>query len=162
MFRITTFLVAAIAAGGVAAAEPQYLAQSTGGSNSLGVEIFGDANALYISQDFLGTGSANEIALSVEGDRNGGVTDWAFGGELASQLLPGTLMQSGSGNRMQVAVQGSDNSFAFAQVGTGNSLTASISGSYNQALVYQVGNANTVNFSQNGTGNTLLVSQRSW
>lgn len=145
------------------AAEPQYLVQAEGLSNSLGIGIAGDANLLVIFQDHFGGLAENALSVSIIGDRNGGPSGRTFAPSLTGPgLTPGTLVQAGSGNTMAVEIEGSDNLFGFAQIGTGNSLTASVSGTYNQAVVYQSGDGNTVGFSQNGIGNMLLISQRSW
>jgi hypothetical protein len=146
-----------------AAANEQYLYQSTSDANVLALSIEGDLNQLSIVQEFVGAGGGNNIVVSIVGNRNGGPAGESFGGVAQqSGLTPGSLYQSGHDNHMDIDVNGNGNLFAFAQVGSHNALTAQMSGSYNQAAVYQSGVGNVVNFSQVGNGNMISVVQTSW
>lgn len=130
--------------------------------NRANVTMDGNANRLVIDQSAF-SGELNSINLTIAGDLNGGPEGKSFSGPLAaSPLTPGMLSQTGSGNRMNLAVLGSNNLFAFAQTGTGNALTASITGQNNQASVVQVGMNNIAGFSQSGIGNMVSITQRSY
>lgn len=130
--------------------------------NRSNVTVEGDGNRLVIEQSAF-NGELNAINLTITGDLNGGPEGRTFTGPLAaSPLTPGTLSQTGSGNRMDMVVLGSNNLFAFAQAGTGNALTASITGQGNQASVVQVGMNNIAGFSQSGIGNMVSITQRSF
>lgn len=127
------------------------------------LELTGSSNRLQIVQEHFGGGSGNSIALTIDGDFNGGPLGAEFtGAARLAGLQPGSLTQRGYGNSMTFDVIGSHNLFAAAQIGNNNVINAAITGSYNQASVMQVGNNNFVGFSQTGFGNTVSVMQTSW
>jgi len=131
--------------------------------NKVTLDVVGDGNRLSILQEHTGGVGSNLISLRIDGSLNGGPLGSSFtGSALALGLRPGSLIQQGSGNSMQVAVTGTSNLFAFSQIGVGNSLVASITGQNNQAAVLQVGNNNFSSFSQNGIGNSVSIVQKSW
>lgn len=132
-------------------------------ANSALLDVSGDLNLLQVTQNYDGLGGANAIGLSITGDFNGGPAGAQFtGAALSVGLQPGTIVQDGHANAMDISVAGSGNLFAFAQHGSENILNAAITGSGNQAAVLQMGVGNVLSFTQNGSGNTISVTQRSW
>ena len=131
--------------------------------NKTSLEISGDGNRLTILQEHTGGTGSNVIDLRIDGSLNGGPLGASFTGPaLAVGLQPGSLIQQGSDNSMQVAISGTANLFAFSQIGVGNRLSASMTGQHNQAAVLQIGNNNISSFSQNGIGNSVSIVQKSW
>ncbi|KPQ31187.1 MAG: hypothetical protein HLUCCO06_12975 [Halomonas sp. HL-93] len=135
-------------------------------SNTLTLAVEGEENVLYISQvetpSGSGSGATNQIDITIAGERNGGAASgWVTDLPSDAPLMPGELMQAGSGNKLSLNVQGQNNLFAMSQTGEGNRITGQIIGQSNEALVVQNGMDNTAVFSQSGQGNTIMVSQSS-
>lgn len=130
-------------------------------SNILDVEIDGGNNVLGISQTKTGLGGENEISARIAGSGNNAFS--AFSQGVPGGLVPSQLIQSGSGNSMELTVGGlspsNDNRFAFSQDGTGNSIEATIDGAGNQAAIWQIGMANRAILTQNGPGNFASIMQ---
>lgn len=106
----------------------------------------------------------NQLSLTVSGEYNGGFGQaWPALPVFASAYSqPGLLAQTGTGNRIDMTVLGSNNLFAMVQNGSGNQATGHVFGTGNAALVTQTGHGNTATFRQQGTGNSLAISQSSW
>lgn len=131
--------------------------------NHARVTMTGNDNRLLIVQEHTGAGGRNMIAVTIDGELNGGPLGAEFTGPARlSGLQPGRLSQSGFGNSMAIEVTGTSNLFAFAQTGSGNVLRASITGYSNQAAVVQTGIGNHATFSQTGIGNIVSITQNSW
>lgn len=158
-------VLAAVLTGsaGMAHANELVLLDNNALLNNATVTMEGNGNRLEIVQSHTGGLGANSVVAAIYGDLNGGPLGAAFSGAaLRVGLEPGKITQSGFDNRIQVAVNGSGNLFAFSQTGSGNSLTASITGQGNQAAVLQHGTGNHAGISQNGTGNVVGIMQYSW
>lgn len=163
---------ALIAATAFAAATPAYAAENTNTlelldnapeTNALTLDISGDFNALSIVQQHDGAGTGNLMQVSLDGDYNGGWGEsWRTTRFSDIGLVPGRLEQRGFGNVMQMAVQGTANLFALAQIGSNNFATGSIIGTGNQVAVLQSGHGNSAVFNQVGHGNVIGISQTSW
>lgn len=153
-----------VSAAGPAAAENELVTLLPANPlNVASVAMTGDGNRLVISQLHFGGDGANAISVSIEGNRNGGPEGAVFSGPAAATgLSPGSLMQSGFGNAIELAVAGDDNLFAVTQSGSGNVAIGAITGFANQAAIVQVGVGNVASFSQNGIGNIVSISQHSW
>lgn len=137
--------------------------QSDATTNRISTTVEGNGNTLTIVQEHFGGSAFNSVDLVIEGDLNGGPLGASFSGVAAGHgLRPGSIIQQGFGNSMEVAVLGSRNLFAFQQTGSGNALQASIVGFDNQAAVQQVGIGNNAVFSQNGNGNIVSITQHSF
>ncbi len=163
--RLTAFAtVALLAAAAPASAKNELVLLSDADLfNVATLAVEGTGNRLQILQEFSGSGAANTISVSIDGNGNGGPLGASFSGTaLLPGLQPGSIFQSGFGNRIGVSVLGSDNLFAFSQAGSGNIVSANITGFRNEASVLQEGTGNQAHFSQNGIGNVVSIIQRSW
>jgi hypothetical protein len=131
------------------------------GSNILDVDIDGGNNLLDISQTKTGLGGQNEISVAITGNGNNATA--SFSQAMPGGLVPGRLIQSGSGNVMELTVgnlgPSNDNRFAFSQDGARNSIDAAIDGSGNEAAIWQFGTANVAVLTQNGAGNFASIMQ---
>ena len=131
-------------------------------SNLATIEMSGDNNMLMIDQVAPLGQPGNAINVSLTGNNNGGPAGSSFRTPDADGLMPGSLIQHGFGNAIDVAVSGSDNLFAIAQYGSSNTARAQITGIENQFVIHQTGTGNFANLVQNGTGNTAIVTQIAW
>ena len=131
-------------------------------SNLVTIEMSGDNNRLMIDQVAPLGQPGNAISVSLVGNDNGGPVGSHFRTLDANGLMPGSLIQHGFGNAIEVAVSGSDNLFAIAQYGSSNTARAQITGTENQFVIHQAGNGNFANLVQNGIGNTAIVTQIAW
>lgn len=141
---------------------------SLGNGNIADIDVRGNANFADISQSGL-FGVANSLTLAIHGDRNNAPVLGGFSGPAGSVaasagLMPGSIVQSGSGNTIAMAVgtttlSANANMFAFSQNGSGNAIAGSIVGNGNQAAVIQAGNGNITSFSQVGNDNVIGISQ---
>lgn len=181
------FLAAALVAASPGSAENLLvITDNADARNVMSYSLEGDGNRLEVLQEASAGGShTNAIALSIEGDGNGGPSGSAFlGSSLTTGLSLGQLTQKGENNALDISIAGSSNMFgmaqlgdgnvmtvgvsgrsnlvALAQLGDGNAVTASIRGTGNQAAVQQIGNSNLAVFSQTGNANSVGITQRSY
>jgi len=139
------------------------------GRNSALLGITGSGNLLTGSQ----SGTLNTLDIAIFGSRNNALVNGGFtagkpaaamASLLSPPLVPGDVLQSGSGNSITYRlgtslVSADDNKFAFWQSGDGNTIEGATRGSHNEVAIVQRGNANFAYFSQNGVGNVIGVSQ---
>jgi hypothetical protein len=150
-------------AGPASASNGLYITSNDELANAAKLSINGDGNVLSIYQAFNQGPLSNSLTLEIEGGMNGGPLGAVFSPSLSSTgLVPGQIIQSGSGNMIDMRVVGAANLFAVSQIGVGNALTASVVGNNNQSAVMQLGDGNTASFVQNGNGNMLTIVQRNW
>ena len=127
------------------------------------LDIEGNYNRLVIEQIAPVPGATNSVSIKIVGDRNGGPEQSIFTGVAKRNgLRPGSIVQNGLGNSVQMEVRGSDNLFAVAQLGNDNIVRGYVMGTGNQSSIMQSGNGNFASFSQNGIGNMVSVRQISW
>jgi hypothetical protein len=150
-----------------ATANSLYIDDLDASGNSVELSVLGQDNLISITQQLIpggqGLSTPNVLRLSITGDGNGeganvDLSNSFFSGDVTS----GSLLQSGSGNMIELSVLGSNNLFAFAQTGHNNTAFGSMTGHANMANVQQMGNNNVAAFSQNGNGNMINISQKSW
>lgn len=120
--------------------------------------IEGEDNTLNIE-----TESDNSLTLAIDGRLNGGFGEtWTQSPIFDDMPAPGTIVQTGFGNALDLAILGTRNLFSVLQSGQNNTVNGFISGTNNAASVSQVGSYNVASFSQIGTRNSLAISQTSW
>ena len=109
--------------------------------------ISGISNQLLVRQDDGDGGvGGNDATVNISGDYNGlGESLSTVGGE---QLTSGELLQSGSGNDLNMTVTGDRNEFAVSQVGSGNTFTGAQYTNNNQMAVLQTGDGNMATVTQ--------------
>ncbi|WP_343313476.1 hypothetical protein AAIB41_00005 [Brucella sp. BE17] len=140
------------------------------GENSLTAAITGNSNVLNVSQTNPSLfDDMNSITIDIYGNSNNSAgafsTGWSSAAVAGGLLMPGDLVQSGSGNTIALQVgsalvPSSDlNQFAFAQLGEGNTIDGSITGTGNEVAIVQTGNGNYSAFTQVGSGNSIGISQ---
>ncbi len=138
------------------------------GRNDLNASIDGNRNMLNVLQTNTGLfgGATNTIDVSIRGNRNNERSAFTLTPSLtgAAGLAPGTLVQIGRGNSIDMQVgdtdpNSNDNLFAFSQTGDGNGIVGSTNGIGNEVAIVQGGNDNFAAFSQVGNFNSIGVSQ---
>lgn len=140
------------------------------GGNSLAVSISGNRNGLDIQQTNTAIfgGPLNTIDVSIHGSRNNeaaGFTPGWTSAQMAGSLVPGQLVQIGSGNSIALDVgtsldpNSNANLFAFSQIGNGNGIDGQIVGTSNEVAIVQAGSNNFTSFSQIGNFNSIGVNQ---
>lgn len=112
-----------------------------------------------------GASSASEgniARVSITGSFNGGSAGLDVANSIAAlNLSPGSIVQQGSENTVDLSVSGDRNMFALSQTGSGNVISGVIIGERNQVGALQTGNRNTISFTVIGVGNSLAVRQHS-
>ncbi|MCY0094042.1 hypothetical protein [Hoeflea ulvae] len=139
--------------------------QTPATGNELELLVTGDDNMLSIEQIHDSNGGLNQINLEIVGNANGGFgQDWnqPLQSMESVGLQPGTIIQEGHENLIDLQILGSSNLFAAIQRGSGNTLSGTITGSGNQVASVQLGTGNSFAFSQTGNGNSIAVFQKSW
>jgi hypothetical protein len=156
-------LLAALVAGTAWAGDGQSEVTQIGRLNVDRLTITGSDNWVSLYQDMPPDAVDGNVALiRINGNGNGGPAGAGnlFAGlGIGEPLVPGQISQTGSGNRLALAVTGNDNIFALGQSGAGNSLTGVIRGVGNEVAALQSGTGNTLSFAQTGVGNMLSVTQ---
>jgi hypothetical protein len=150
-----------------AGANNLYIDDVDASGNTIELSVLGQANLYSITQQLvpngLGLSTPNVLRVSITGDGNGrGANADLSKSFFSSDVASGSLLQSGSGNMIELSVLGSNNLFAFAQTGHSNTAFGSMTGYGNMANVQQMGNNNVAAFSQTGNGNMINISQKSW
>lgn len=119
-------------------------------------------------------GTTNRMTIVLNGTENAGLGEsWPAtalvpdflpdaGTFAPASLAPGTFVQVGANNTMDVSLSGTSNLAAAYQSGLGNMLTATVTGVNNVSAVYQAGSANVAAYNQSGSNNNLGISQTSW
>lgn len=135
----------------------------------VGLRIADDGNRLVIVQpqrpgthtaEGPATANENRLEITLDGAETGGFdADWQGNPLLPTGLLPGTVLQSGRGNRIGLVVAGEGNTIAMAQRGQGNAIDATVQGVGNGLAVVQTGHGNAVSARQDGMRNAMVVSQ---
>src|SRR5690606_19627611 len=106
--------------------------------------VTGDNNTLSIEQIHDMSGGLNQINLEIVGNGNGGYGQgWNQPLQASTGLMPGTIIQEGHENLIDLKIMGSSNLFAAIQKGARNTLSGTISGTSNQVSSVQLGTGNS-------------------
>lgn len=136
-----------------------------GGTNAVFTQQVGSDNSSYLDVNGMGN---NTLGAPLANGATMFDTPMFSGvaGEAANVagLSSGALMQSGTGNTMDVdigtnGVASYNNLFAIVQSGMNNSATVNVSGDNNQAAISQSGDYNVASVTQMGNGNVVGVLQ---